>query len=144
MRTVIYHIVLIFCSLYLVSCYKDIDLEKYRPTPKVVINSVITTDTVVLASVTRTWFFTENIPDVNWKNAKVELYVDNIFRENMVWQEREDTEGNVSGCFVSSVVPREGEIVKIVVTSEYGMAYVEDKIPMWLRCQLRRNLIRIM
>ena len=130
MRTVIYHIVLIFCSLYLVSCYKDIDLEKYRPTPKVVINSVITTDTVVLASVTRTWFFTENIPDVNLKNAKVELYVDNIFRENMVWQEREDTEGNVSGCFVSSVVPREGEIVKIVVTSEYGMAYVEDKIPM--------------
>lgn len=130
MRTVIYRIVLIFCSLYLVSCYKDIDLEKFRPIPKVVINGVITTDTVVLASVTRTWFFTENVPNVNLKNAKVELYVDNIFRENMVWQEKKDTDGNVSGCFVSSVVPREGEVVKIVVTSEYGMAYVEDKIPM--------------
>lgn len=41
----------------LTSCYREIDVEKYRTTPKIVINCPISPDTVIRASITRTYFF---------------------------------------------------------------------------------------
>lgn len=43
-------------GVFLTSCYRKIDLNEYRTTPKMVINSVVSPDTVVMASITRTWF----------------------------------------------------------------------------------------
>lgn len=42
-------------GVFLTSCYRKIDLDEYRTTPKIVINSVVSPDTVVMASITRTW-----------------------------------------------------------------------------------------
>lgn len=44
-------------GVFLTSCYRKIDLDEYRTTPKIVINSVVSPDTVVMASITRTWFY---------------------------------------------------------------------------------------
>lgn len=44
-------------GVFLTSCYRKIDLNEYRTTPKMVINSVVSPDTVVMASITRTWFY---------------------------------------------------------------------------------------
>lgn len=44
-------------GVFLTSCYRKIDLDEYRTTPKMVINSVVSPDTVVMASITRTWFY---------------------------------------------------------------------------------------
>lgn len=41
-------------GVFLTSCYRKIDLNEYRTTPKMVINSVVSPDTVVMASITRT------------------------------------------------------------------------------------------
>ena len=41
-------------GVFLTSCYRKIDLDEYRTTPKMVINSVVSPDTVVMASITRT------------------------------------------------------------------------------------------
>ena len=41
-------------GVFLTSCYRKIDLDEYRTTPKIVINSVVSPDTVVMASITRT------------------------------------------------------------------------------------------
>lgn len=40
-------------GVFLTSCYRKIDLDEYRTTPKMVINSVVSPDTVVMASITR-------------------------------------------------------------------------------------------
>lgn len=37
-------------GVFLTSCYRKIDLDEYRTTPKMVINSVVSPDTVVMAS----------------------------------------------------------------------------------------------
>lgn len=39
-------------GVFLTSCYRKIDLNEYRTTPKMVINSVVSPDTVVMASIT--------------------------------------------------------------------------------------------
>lgn len=36
-------------GVFLTSCYRKIDLDEYRTTPKMVINSVVSPDTVVMA-----------------------------------------------------------------------------------------------
>lgn len=123
---------ILFFSFFFVSCYKEIDLDDYRTTPKMVINSTVSTDTVVMASITRTWFFPETMPYVNLPHAQVDLYINDQYIESMQWKtlynpehpERPDT------LFMSNTVPAEGDKVRITAfTPEYGTATAEDIIP---------------
>lgn len=94
-----------------------------------------------MASISRTWFHSESKPDVTIRNAKVELYIDGIFKEEMPWKEYsywkssrwlgEDRGGWVTDTlYISNTVPQPGQTVKIVAsTPEYGTASAEDKIP---------------
>ena len=54
MKQKYYTFILLLLSLSLSSCYKEIDLDKYRTQPKIVINCAISPDNVIMASVTRT------------------------------------------------------------------------------------------
>lgn len=70
-------------GVFLTSCYRKIDLDEYRTTPKMVINSVVSPDTVVMASITRTWFYPDKKPYVNLPHAHVEaLYQQSIHRNH--------------------------------------------------------------
>ena len=60
----IFYLSILLSSLLLTSCYRKFDLEEYRTTPKMVINSAFSPDTVVMASISRTWFHSESKPDV--------------------------------------------------------------------------------
>ena len=73
-------------GVFLTSCYRKIDLDEYRTTPKIVINSVVSPDTVVMASITRTWFYPDKKPYVNLPHAHVELYINNQYIETMQWK----------------------------------------------------------
>ena len=73
-------------GVFLTSCYRKIDLDEYRTTPKMVINSVVSPDTVVMASITRTWFYPDKKPYVNLPHAHVELYINNQYIETMQWK----------------------------------------------------------
>ena len=66
-------------GVFLTSCYRKIDLNEYRTTPKMVINSVVSPDTVVMASITRTWFYPDKKPYVNPCGA---LYQQSIHRNH--------------------------------------------------------------
>ena len=137
----IFYLSILLSSMLLTSCYRKFDLEEYRTTPKMVINSAFSPDTVVMASISRTWFHSESKPDVTIRNAKVELYIDGIFKEEMPWKEYsywkssrwlgEDRGGWVTDTlYISNTVPQPGQTVKIVAsTPEYGTASAEDKIP---------------
>lgn len=117
--------ILFMLLLFMSSCYKDINLDDYRTTSKVVLNSAISTDTIIMASISRTWFFTDNSFDVTITNAHVELFVNDIFKEEMVWHK----ENSPYGMYISNTIPKEGDRIKIVATTDFGNIWSEDTIP---------------
>ena len=96
------------CSLLLSACYKEIDLEQYRPKPTLVLNCVCSPDTVVRASVSRTVFFTDHREDdPTLTDATVSLTVNGVPTGTMRYDE-------ASKLYVSDVVPQAGDrIVEI-------------------------------
>ena len=87
MKQKYYTFILLLLSLSLSSCYKEIDLDKYRTQPKIVINCAISPDNVIMASVTRTWFYPESTPYVKLPHAKVDLYINDEYVEQMKWEQ---------------------------------------------------------
>ncbi|MCK9343569.1 MAG: DUF4249 domain-containing protein [Massilibacteroides sp.] len=116
----IFFLLLILCS----SCYGELDLDNYKTTPKAVLNAPILADSTINASISRTWFFSEDNPDVMIKNAQVNLYLNNIPQGQMSWR----NVGN-KGMYYSKVIPKGGDIIKIVAQTELGEVWAEDTIP---------------
>lgn len=119
-------------GVFLTSCYRKIDLDEYRTTPKMVINSVVSPDTVVMASITRTWFYPDKKPYVNLPHAHVELYINNQYIETMQWKTLNNPRNpdQPDTLFLSNTIPAEGDRIKIVAsTPEYGTVMAEDIIP---------------
>lgn len=116
----------ILCCLS--SCYTDLNLEKYRPDPKVVLNSVVSPDTIVMASVSRTVFFPD--PDksnIGINDADVDLYVNQTFYQKMKWTS--DTSLVNKGMYTSSYTPKTGDHIKVVANTSLGTAWAEDILP---------------
>lgn len=116
------------------SCYQEINLDEYRTAPKIVINCAAFTDVPLTVSVTRTWFYTENTPYVKLPNAKVELYVNDNFVEQMKWQplktETETRSSVPDSVFASGYIPKGGDRIKIVASNPgYQTVYAEDVVP---------------
>ncbi len=119
-------------GVFLTSCYRKIDLDEYRTTPKMVINSVVSPDTVVMASITRTWFYPDKKPYVNLPHTHVELYINNQYIETMQWKTLNNPRNpdQPDTLFLSNTIPAEGDRIKIVAsTPEYGTVTAEDIIP---------------
>lgn len=97
-----------------------------------VINSVVSPDTVVMASITRTWFYPDKKPYVNLPHAHVELYINNQYIETMQWKTLNNPRNpdQPDTLFLSNTIPAEGDRIKIVAsTPEYGTVTAEDIIP---------------
>ena len=111
------------CSLLLSACYKEIDLEQYRPKPTLVLNCVCSPDTVVRASVSRTVFFTDHREDdPTLTDATVSLTVNGVPAGTMRYDE-------ASKLYVSDVVPQAGDRIEIRAVHALGEAIGTDMIP---------------
>jgi hypothetical protein len=119
-------LILVMLATVLFSCYTDIDLEKQRPDPDLVLNGVISADTTVMLSISRTKFFTDTSRYEVIKDANVSLSVNSIFREQMQWMDESFYGG---GLYVSNYKPQTGDIIKIEATTKYGDAWVEETVP---------------
>ena len=71
------HLIFATIALLLQSCYSDIEFKGLIPEPVPVINAVATPDTVVMASISRSYSYEENLGDLYVKDADVELNVNN-------------------------------------------------------------------
>lgn len=123
---------IILSGVVLTSCYRKIDLDEYRTTPKMVINSTVSPDTVVMASITRTWFYPDRNPYIHLPHAQVDLYINDQYIETMQWKPLHTSEypNETDTLFLSNTIPAEGDRVKIIAsTPEYGTATAEDIIP---------------
>lgn len=109
------HIILfILLSTIFSSCVKYVDLEHLRPDPKLVLNCVAQTGVPLTATVSRTWFYTDDNPNVTIMDAKVSLYVNGQYREDLSWYE-EESEYNSIGYYQSSYIPADGDKVRLEV-----------------------------
>lgn len=118
---------IIVLSIFLFSCYKNIDMEKYRPEPDLVLNGIISTDTMVMLSISRTKFFTDTSRYEIVTDAEVFLSVNGVFREQMEWRTDESFYGE--GIYVSSYKPQTGDTIKIETITKYGTAWIEEIVP---------------
>lgn len=102
------------------SCYRDIDLEAYRSEATVVLNSIITPDTVVMVDVSRTWFFTDSHPAEDIKDLNVELYINSRLEAIMEYNGEK---------YISDIHPQEGDTIKICAKVDGNTVTAEDIIP---------------
>ncbi len=114
-------LVLIF--IVLVSCEKIIDINIPDKDKKIVINSIISTDSLVKVNVSKSLNILDNANAIFLNNAKVKLFEDNVFIEEL---------HNVSnGNYMSqSFYPTIGKEYKIEVSND-GLQSVsaKNKIP---------------
>lgn len=123
-----YSFYILIISFSFISCYKDLDLEKYRPEPKIVLNSVVSPDTVIMASVSKTVFFTDiKERNISINDATVSLYINNEFKETMLWVDNDKLPNK--GIYMSNIKPHTGDLIKIVASSSLGEVWAEDKMP---------------
>ena len=109
------------------SCYQDLDFERYRSDPTVVLNAVVSPDTVIMANVCLTTFFTDTALLKVVKDAEVKLYVNGVYSEELKWEA--NNKSKFGGTYISSVTPKESDKIKIEVKSSYGNVWAEDVVP---------------
>lgn len=112
MRTKISCCLLPYILFLMASCTKVVDLEHLRPEPKLVLNCVASAGEPLKASLSRTWFYTDNYPNVTIGNARLNLYVNDRFVQVMNWEE-EQTEYYAIGNYVSSYIPAVGDKIRV-------------------------------
>lgn len=126
-------ILLFFVTFIYSSCYKDINMDKYYPNPDLVLNGVVSADTVVMLSISRTKFFTDTNHYEIINDAEVSLFVNGIFYEYMQWTMDSSFYGG--GVYMSYYKPQTGDIIKIEAATKYGNAWVEDSVPAKVRIE---------
>lgn len=115
--------------LSITSCMKEIDLEDLRPDPKLVLNGVASQGEPLKASLSRTWFYTEDYPNVSISDAKVNLYVNDRLFEEMTWNV-EEFEYYAIGNYISSYTPVSGDKVRIEAERDgFKKIVAEETVP---------------
>jgi hypothetical protein len=108
-------------------------MDKRRPEPNLVLNGVISTDTTVMLSISRTRFFTDTGRYEIVKDALVSLWINGAFGEQMTWAANESFYGG--GIYVSGYKPQTGDIIRIEAATKYGEAWAEETVPAGVRIE---------
>lgn len=125
----IYGLSAVFASVFFPACMKEVDLNELRKAPKLVLNSRLAAGDTVSARITRTWFYTENYPNVALPEAEVNLFVNGQWKERMNWDEA-DRRYMEAGCFLSSYRAASGDRIRLEVRQAgYEGAWAETIIP---------------
>lgn len=107
-------ILLVLIMVVVESCYQEIDLSRFRKSQTLVLNSVVSPDTVVMVNLSKTVFFTEHRDGVEVvDDADVVLYVDGRQMGQMPYD-------GESKMYRSGYRPATGECVEIRVESANG------------------------
>lgn len=110
----IYIIVLFVIGLLMVSCENDIEFKGDDTTAMMVVNSLLTPDSVVKVHLSKSKFFLKDDSSFEVINdAVVNVYANDVFVEEL--------DGIGGGFYLGSYKPKHGEIIKIVANnSEFG------------------------
>lgn len=124
MKRPLISVILVFVTC--ISCYRDIDLESYRGEAVVVLNSIVTPDTVIMADISHTWFFTDSQPAEDIKGLNVELYINSQLKAIMEYNGEK---------YISEIHPEEGDTIKIRTEVDGKYVTAEDIVPNLIRLE---------
>ena len=74
---------LLLVAVFFQSCEQIVELDSFKPAPKLVLNGVTRAGEPVCVNLSRTWFHTDGKPNLTISDADVKLYVNGQFREQM-------------------------------------------------------------
>ncbi|MDL2282463.1 DUF4249 domain-containing protein [Parabacteroides sp. OttesenSCG-928-G06] len=117
MKQQIYLPFFVLLLLTLTGCYKVIDLEYLKTSPRLVLNSILVAGNPIHASISRTWFHTDERPTDSISHADVKLFVNDAFKENMQWV-NSDGETVLQGYYRAAYLPVAGDRIKITAAVE--------------------------
>lgn len=103
--------------LSLTSCIKDIDLGEYATSPKLVMNATLFPEKNIEVEVSRTWFIGTPKPNEAIEDAKVNLYVNEEWKEELNHRIKEDSTGK-KAVYFSQYKPKCGETLRIEVSGK--------------------------
>lgn len=105
MRNITY-LIAISILLFLNSCYQDLKLDNNNA-PYAVFNCIANTDTVVLADVSKSWFYTDNKPSEHISGLPIEVYINGGLKGVM---------SDKNGIYKSEFHPKSGDSITIRTT----------------------------
>lgn len=117
-----YLFVWVVLTSFLSSCIEDIDLNHLRPDAKLVLNCAAIPEQPVSAYLSRTWFYTDGKPNQGIEGAEVQLFVNDVFQENMSLLE--DTTRQLGSRYKSDYRSHADDRLKIVASAK-GYANIE-------------------
>ncbi|MDR2968661.1 MAG: DUF4249 domain-containing protein [Tannerellaceae bacterium] len=118
-------------SVLFSGCEWTVDMEEMRPAPRLVLNSVVRTGEPVTARVSRTWFFTEENPNVVIPDAEVSLHINGQYVETLAWTEG-DKEKNEQGYYQAAYTPKAGDRIALTAAREgYVTVSAEVVVPVF-------------
>ncbi len=111
------------------SCYNELDLSKYREGSKIVLNCAASTDTVVMAHVSESKYFSDARNGFNAiADAHVELSVNGTYLEDMKWTPL-NNDNSQDGFYISTYTPKAGDLIQVKAQYQADTAWAQDKIP---------------
>lgn len=133
------YILSIICLISLLSCEKDIEFSGEITKPELVINSLIFPDTTVSIKVSKSRFFLDDDskPFETVNNAKVKLYINDVFKEELI--------SKGAGIYESLYKPDAGDKIKVEVKVDgYELAESEVEIPDYINItKIDTNIINL-
>lgn len=132
MKQTLFHILLGLATTFLFSsCFVDLDLEPQRPTPSIVVNSIISTDQNAAVHVGKTVFYTErHRPLTPVTDANVLMTINQGVPKllNLTTIESEETQKN--GLYRSDYTAKAGDRIRLDITAANGdHVWAEDIMP---------------
>jgi hypothetical protein len=108
MKTILKYILLFSIFGFLVSCEKEIEFDGDIVEPLVVVNSFLSTDSVVKAHISKSKFFLSNKTFFDSiTNATVSIFVNGTLKENLTHRQ--------FGLYQGTYIPKQGDSVRMVV-----------------------------
>ncbi|MHB9142758.1 MAG: DUF4249 domain-containing protein [Paludibacter sp.] len=98
-----------FLSILLLnSCEKEIEFSNKITDPLIVVNSIITPDSIISANITKSKFFLANNETFdNIENADVSVFVNGTFKEKMSY--------SANGKYMATFAPNAGDVIELKV-----------------------------
>lgn len=112
MRTHINKILTILAiGILLAACETDIDFKGDETTSLMVVNSIITPDSVIKVQITKSNFFLSNKTNFdNIDNATVSIYVNNVLQERLL--------NMGEGIYIGTYIPKLNDVIKITAKND--------------------------
>jgi hypothetical protein len=106
MKTIKKTIVILVSIFFLVSCEKDIEFSGKITDPLLVINCIVSPDSVISAQISKSKFFLADDSNFdNIENAEVSVFINGAFKGKMTYIS--------NGLYQSSIIPNAGDIISL-------------------------------